>query len=176
MANDPKRGRPRIDKGSYIHPTAVIIGNVKIGKKVFVAPGAVIRADEPGSSIFIEDCCNIQDRVIIHGLEGSRVLIKERTSVAHGAIVHGPCIIGENCFIGFGSIVFDADIGNDVIIKHSVVIEKSKIPPSKIADSGMIISGRSDADRLRDVDQKTKEFAENVIKVNLELARSYQDT
>ena len=60
---------PQIDKDTYVHSTAVIIGKVSIGKNVFIGPGAVIRADEKGSSIIIKDNCNVQDRVIIHGLE-----------------------------------------------------------------------------------------------------------
>jgi carbonic anhydrase/acetyltransferase-like protein (isoleucine patch superfamily) len=59
---------PEIDNTAYIDSPAVIVGKVKIGKNVFVAPGAVIRGDEPKSSIIIHDNCNVQDRVVIHAL------------------------------------------------------------------------------------------------------------
>lgn len=86
---------PKIDKTAYINPTAMIIGKVSIGKNVFVAPGEVIRADEPGSSVSIGDNSNIQDRVIIHALGNSSVIIGKNTSLSHGCIVHGPCKIGK---------------------------------------------------------------------------------
>ena len=62
--------------------------------------GAVIRADGPRSSIVIRDNCNIQERVIIHALENTSVFIEETGSLAHGCIIHGPCKIGKDCFIG----------------------------------------------------------------------------
>ncbi|MBU4305987.1 MAG: carbonate dehydratase, partial [Candidatus Omnitrophica bacterium] len=114
---NPSGEYPKIDKTTYIDPTAMVIGKVKIGKNVFVAPGAVIRADETGSSITVKDNCNIQDRVIIHALENTSVLIEENTSLAHGCIIHGPCKIGKKCFIGFGSVVFKSEIGEKSLIK-----------------------------------------------------------
>ena len=48
MSWNPNGDYPKVDTTSYIHPTAVVIGKVRIGKNVFVGPGAVIRADEPG--------------------------------------------------------------------------------------------------------------------------------
>ena len=98
---NPQGDHPQIDNTAYIDSTAVIIGRVKIGKNVFVGPGAVIRADESESSITVEDNCNVQDRVIIHALENSSVLIEKNTSLAHGCIIHGPCKIGEDCFVDF---------------------------------------------------------------------------
>lgn len=103
IRKNPDGKFPSINKTAYIDSTAVIIGDVKIGKNVFVGPGAVIRADEPNSSITVKDNCNIQDRVIIHALENSSVSIDKSTSLAHGCIIHGPCKIGKNCFIGSGS-------------------------------------------------------------------------
>ncbi|MBU0952022.1 MAG: hypothetical protein KKH91_04250 [Elusimicrobia bacterium] len=82
---------------AFVHPTAVIIGNVKIGKQVFVGPDAVIRADEPKSSIFIGANCNVQDRVIVHALQNTSVYVDNNSSLSHGCIVHGPCKIGKKC-------------------------------------------------------------------------------
>jgi len=103
---NPDGDRPQVDDSAYIHPTAVIISKVSIGKNVFVGPEAVIRTDEPGSSIIIRDNCNVQDRVIIHALENSSVLVEENASLTHGCIIHGPCKISRNSFVGFGSVVF----------------------------------------------------------------------
>ena len=83
----PQGDYPQVNNTAYIDPGAIIIGKVKIGKNVFVGPGAVTRADEPGSWITIKDNCNIQDRVIIHALEGTSVLIGENTSAASPQLI-----------------------------------------------------------------------------------------
>jgi carbonic anhydrase/acetyltransferase-like protein (isoleucine patch superfamily) len=172
---NPKRDYPQIHDGAYIDPTAVIIGAVKIGKGVFIGPGAVIRADEPESSITIKDNCNIQDRVIIHALENSSVLIEENASLAHGCIVHGPCKIGKNCFIGFGSVIFKANIGNGVCVKHLVVVEEVNVSPGRIIDSHHAVTCEENKKDLRYVDKKTKIFMGKVIKANLCLVKKYNN-
>lgn len=164
---------PQIDNTAYIHPTAVIIGKVSIGRNVFVGPAAVIRADEPGSLIIIKDNCNVQDRVIVHALEDSAVSIGENTSLAHGCIIHGPCKIGKNCFIGFGSVVFKSEIGEESLIKHLAVVENVNVPPDRVIESCQSLNREDDAKDLRYTDEKEKKFTEKVIKVNLNLVKGY---
>ncbi|MGB2631130.1 MAG: carbonate dehydratase [Candidatus Omnitrophota bacterium] len=171
---NPKGDYPQIDKSAYIDPAAVIAGKVNIGKNVFVGPTAVIRADEPGSTIVIGDNCNVQDRVIIHALEGSSVLIEENTSLAHGCIVHGPCKIGKNCFIGFGSVVFKSEIGEKSLIKHLAVVEKVNVFPGRVVESGQLVNCEDDARELRYSDERDKAFMEKVIKANLSLVKGYK--
>lgn len=175
IRRNPQGDYPKIDKTAYIDPLAVVIGKVKIGKNVFVAPGAVIRTDEPESSIIIKDNCNIQDRVIIHALANTSVLIEENTSLTHGCIIHGPCKIGKNCFIGFGSVVFKAEVGDGVYIKHLAVVEGVTVMPEKIITSSCLISCEDDARELGYVDKKHKEFMEKIIKVNLDLVKGYKN-
>jgi len=159
---------PAIDKSSYLDFTAVIIGKVKIGRNVFVGPGVVIRADEPGSLITIEDNCNVQDRVIIHALEDSSVLIKKNCSLAHGCIIHGPCKIDKNCFIGFGSVVFNTKIGEGVVIKHLAVVDGVDVSSERVVGSGGVINRQEKAKELKTVDMALKNFTQNVVKVNLD--------
>ena len=165
---------PKIDKTAYIGPTAVIIGKVKIGKNVFVGPGAVIRADEIESSISISDGSNIQDRVIIHALGNSSVLIGKNTSLSHGCIIHGPCKIGKGCFIGFGSVIFKANIKDNVFIKNLVVIEGVRISDKKFIPNGAIISLPRMVDSLQSISEDEIVFAKRVIKANLWLAKGYR--
>lgn len=171
---NPNGAYPQIHGSAYVDPTAVIIGTVSIGKHVFIGPGAVIRADELGSSIVIKNNCNIQDRVIIHALENTSVVIEENTSLAHGAIVHGPCKIGKNCFVGFGSVVFKAEVGDGVCIKHLAVVEEVTVIPERIIESHSLINCEEDVRDLRYADKKYKEFMEKVIKVNLNLVKGYK--
>ena len=165
---------PQIDKSSYVDPTAVVIGKVRIGKNVFVAPGAVIRADEPNTSILINDNCNIQDRVIIHALGNSSVIIGENTSLSHGCIVHGPCKIGKGCFIGFGSVIFRAFIKDNVFIKSLAVIEGVKIPNKKFIPNGAIISSPRTVVSLQSASKEEIAFAKRVTETNLRLVKGHK--
>ena len=172
IRRNPNGDYPKIDKTAYIDPSAVIIGKVSIGKNVFVAPGAVIRADEAKSSVGIGDSSNIQDRVIIHALGNSSVIIGKNTSLSHGCIVHGPCKIGKGCFIGFGSVVFKSELADYVFIKHLAVVEGVNIPCQKVIPSGEVI----DSDKLKilkPVSKKTRDFSTQVIKTNLNLRKGY---
>ncbi len=170
---NPNGDTPSVDNSSFVDPTAVIIGAVTIGKNVFIAPGAVIRADEPGSSVTINDNCNIQDRVIIHAIAGTRVSIDENTSLTHGCIVHGPCAIGKNCIVGFGSVDFKAKIADGVCIKHLAVVEDVDIPSRRLIESTRFISTAEDVKSLKHVNSELKKFAERVISANLELVKKY---
>ncbi len=140
---------------------------------MFVGPGMVIRADEPGSSIVVEDNCNIQDRVVIRSLEDSSVGIEENTSLAHGCIIHGPCKIGKNSFVGFGSVVFDSELGEGVFVGHLAVVGGVSIPPERVVESGTVVKSGDDVKELRLADKNVRDFARNVVKVNLDLVKGY---
>jgi len=174
IRRNPQGDYPKIDKTVYVDPSAVIIGKVKIGKNVFVAPGAIIRADEPGSSIVIDDNCNVQDKVIIHALKGSLVMVRKNTSLAHGCIIHGSCKIGKNSFVGFSSVVFRADIGEGVYIGHAAIVEGVDVLPERVVESGQILRCEDDARELKYADKDKKNFMEKVVRVNLDLGRGYK--
>jgi carbonic anhydrase len=171
---NPRGDFPEIDESAYIDKTAVIVGRVKIGKNVFIGPGAVIRADEPKSTIIIRDNCNIQDRVIIHALENSSVDIGENTSLAHGCIVHGPCKIGRNCFVGFGSAVFNAELEDMVFVKLLAVITDVKISARRVIPNGAVVDTKQKIKSLKIKPKVLDEFAQRVVKVNLDLVTGYR--
>lgn len=175
IRRNPSGDCPKIDKTAYIDSSAVIIGKVKIGKNVFVAPGAVIRADETESSISIGDGSNIQDRVIIHALGNSSVIIGKNTSLSHGCIVHGPCKIRKGCFIGFGSVIFKAIIKDNVFIKSSAVIEGVKIPNKKLIPNGAIMTSLRVVESLQSISKEEIAFAKKVTDTNLRLVKGYKE-
>lgn len=174
IKSNPSGDYPQVDKDACVDESALIIGKVRIGKNVFIAPGAVIRADEQGSSIIIKANCNVQDRVVVHALSKSRVIIDEGTSLSHGCIVHGPAKIGKNCFIGFGSVVFRARLGNGVVIKHLAVVEGIKIPQNRLVESHKTITNQEDLKDLGFVSKEMKAFTRMVVKANLKLVRGYK--
>ena len=172
---NPQRQLPKISENAWISETAVIVENVTIEDDVFVAHNAVIRADERDSSIIIGKGSNVQDNVVIHALSGSAVSIGSATSLAHGCIVHGPCLIGEGCFVGFSAVVFDCNIGNDVVILHNSTVRGVTIPFNKVVLDGNIITEQEDVGNLVDITQDLVEFKFSVIKANMELVDGYRE-
>lgn len=165
--------KPKISKSAWISETAVIIGNVTIGDDVFVAPNAVIRADESGSSIVIKNMCNVQDNVVIHGLADSEVIVGNNTSLAHGCIVHGPCRIGQGCFIGFGAVVFDCTIGNDTVVLHNATVRDVEIPKGKVVSDGQVVTSSDCVNALLDITDDLANFKKGVVAANLDLLEMY---
>ena len=136
---------PVIHKSSFIHPQAVITGNVIIGKNVYIGPGAMVRGD--WGSIVIEDGCNVQENCVIHMFPGLTVLLKESAHIGHGAIIHG-AIIGRNCLVGMNSVILDeAELGEECIVGALTFIKQGeKIPRRSLiaGNPGKIIKAVSD--------------------------------
>jgi carbonic anhydrase len=174
IRSNPKGDYPKIDKSAYADTSAVIIGKVKIGRNVFIGPGAVIRADEEKSSIVISDNCNIQDRVIMHALRGSKVTIGENTSLSHGCIIHGPCKIGKGCFIGFGSVVFRAELKDRVCVKFMAGVLNVDIPAGRMIQNGVMVDTEKKVKGLKPVSKELKKFSQCVLKANLDLLKGYK--
>lgn len=174
---------PKIHDTAYVHSFSNIIGDVHIGSNVMIAPGTSIRADE-GTPFHIGDNTNIQDGVVIHGLEKGRVTgedgnsysvwVGKNTSLTHMSLIHGPAYVGDDSFIGFRSTVFNARVGNGCIVMMHVLIQDVEIPPGKYIPSGAIITNQQQADRLPDVQDSDVKFATHVIGVNDALRAGYR--
>ena len=106
--------KPVIHESSFIHPQAVVTGNVTIGRDVYVGPGAALRGD--WGRIVIEDGCNIQENCTIHMFPGVTVLLMEAAHIGHGAIIHG-ATIGKNCLVGMNAVIMDGvELGDECIV------------------------------------------------------------
>jgi carbon dioxide concentrating mechanism protein CcmM len=174
---------PQIDATAYVHSFSNLIGDVKVGANVLVAPGTSIRADE-GAPFYIGESTNIQDGVVIHGLEKGRVTgddgkeysvwVGKNTCITHMALIHGPAYVGDECFIGFRSTVFNAKVGNGCIVMMHALIQDVEIPSGKYVPSGAVIVNQQQADRLPDVNQSDRDFAHHVVQINEALLAGYQ--
>jgi len=178
LGANPAGHIPTIDDKAFVHESARIIGNVRIGGQVFVGPAAVVRADEPDEkgevwSIVIQSRCNLQDGVILHALGGTTICIEPGTSVSHGAVVHGPCEIGANCFIGFRAVIFDAILGEGVYVGAGAVVQQVRIPDFSLVPPGSVIVSQEDADRLGRVGRREQIFMETVVRKNMERVKGY---
>ncbi len=173
---------PQIHETAFVHTFSNLIGDVRIGANVIVAPGTTIRADE-GTPFYLGENTNVQDGVVIHGLEQGRVLgdddekysvwIGKNACITHMALIHGPAYVGDNSFIGFRSTVFNARVGAGCIVMMHALIQDVEIPAGKYIPSGAIITTQQQADRLPDVQDQDKEFAHHVVGINQALRAGY---
>lgn len=125
--------KPVIDPSSYIHKEATIIGNVVIGKDVYVGPGASIRGD--WGKITIKNGCNIQDNCTIHIFPGKDVILEENAHIGHGAIIHGS-YIGKNSLIGMNSVIMDDTVIGEECIIGALCFVKGEM---KIANRKIVV-------------------------------------
>ena len=123
--------QPVVHESSFVHELAAVTGNVIIGEKVYIGPGAAIRGD--WGEIIIKDNCNVQENCTVHVFPGKSVVLKECAHIGHGAIIHGGKI-GNNTLIGMNSVVMDdAMVGDECIVGALCFIKaEMKIPNRKL--------------------------------------------
>jgi carbonic anhydrase/acetyltransferase-like protein (isoleucine patch superfamily) len=173
--------RPRIHPDSLIDPSAQIIGNVVIEKDVFVGPLSVIRADERGPDgkvqpIIIGEEVNIQDGVIIHSHGGTSVIIGARSSIAHGVTVHGPCTIGEECFLAVRATIYSATLEDHVWIGMAASVMRSKLEQFTYVPSGAIVRSKHDLGIIRIVSDSERQYMEEVRDAATQLRKDYLES
>jgi carbonic anhydrase/acetyltransferase-like protein (isoleucine patch superfamily) len=122
---------PIIHPTSFVHPNAVVIGDVTLGARVSVWPTAVLRGDS--AAITIGDDSNVQDGTIVHVDEGIPTTIGKRVGIGHRAIVHG-ATIEDDCLIAMGAILLNnVHVGTGSIVAAGAVCrEGMKIPPNSL--------------------------------------------
>lgn len=114
--------KPVVDPSAFVHPQAVVTGDVTIGKNCYIGPGAALRGD--WGKIILEDGCNVQENCTIHMFPGLTVLLKEGAHIGHGAIIHGSTI-GKNCLVGMNSVLMDhVELGDESIVGALTLIRE----------------------------------------------------
>lgn len=147
---------PTIANGTYIHPSATIIGDVKVGENSSIWPGVIIRGDV--NHISIGHGTNVQDLSMLHvshksswDEDGAPLIIGNNVTIGHSVILHG-CTLEDACLIGMGSIVMDK-----VIVQKNVLLGAgSLVPEGKTLESGYLYLGRP-AKKIRKLTDKEME-------------------
>ncbi len=123
---------PVIHPAAFVHPAAVVIGDVIIGPACYVGPCAVLRGDF--GRIVMERGSNVQETCVVHSFPNVEVVIGEEGHIGHGAVLHG-CRIGRNAMVGMNAVVMDeAVIGeNSIVAAMAFVKAGADIPANSLA-------------------------------------------
>lgn len=120
---------PVVDPTSYLHPMAVLIGDVTIGPRCYIGPGASLRGDF-GRITVIGDS-SIQDNCVLHTGSGSDCIVGRGATIGHSAILHG-CTIEENALIGMHAVILDgAVIGEDSLVAALSLVKNDALMPPR---------------------------------------------
>jgi phenylacetic acid degradation protein len=123
---------PVVDPRAFVHPDAVVIGDVLIGPACYIGPGAVLRGDF--GRIVMETGSNLQETCVVHAFPGRDVVIEEAGHIGHGAVLHG-CRIGRNAMVGMNAVVMDEAVvgAHSIIAALAFVKAGAVIPPRSLA-------------------------------------------
>lgn len=121
--------RPVVHSSAFVHPTAVLIGDVIVGPSCLVGPCAVMRGDI--GRLIMKAGSNLQDTCVVHSFPGEDTVIEEDGHIGHGAVLHG-CTIKRNAMVGMNAVVMDnAVIGeNSFVASMAFVKAGMEVPPN----------------------------------------------
>jgi phenylacetic acid degradation protein len=123
---------PVVDPGAYVHPSAVLIGDVIVATRAYVGPCACLRGDF--GRIVVEEGANIQDCCLLHGFPGKDTVVGAEATVGHGAVLHG-CVLRRGALVGMNAVVNDnAEVGEEAMVAALAFVKaEDKIPPRSLA-------------------------------------------
>ncbi len=185
---------PIIDETAWVHPLGAVIGNVIIGRKVFVAPFASVRGDE-GQPLYVGNDSNVQDGVVIHALETEHnghgidknlvvvdgkkyaVYVGDRVSLAHQVQIHGPASVGNDTFVGMKVLVFRSTVGKNCVVEPGCILMGVTVGDGKYVPAGTCLKNQADADALPAITDSypLKDLNKGVVHVNTSLAEKYRN-
>jgi phenylacetic acid degradation protein len=122
--------RPVVHPTAYVHPSAVLIGDVIVGPRCYIGPLASMRGDF--GRLVLEEGANLQDTCVMHGFVGDDTVVEVDGHIGHGAVLHG-CRVGRNAMVGMNAVVMD----------KAVVGAESIVAAMSFVKAGMVIAPRS---------------------------------
>ena len=126
---------PVVDPAAYVHPSAVLIGDVIVGAGCYIGPCASLRGDF--GRIEVRAGANLQDSCVAHGFPGTDTIVAEEGHIGHGAILHG-CVVERNALVGMNAVINDnAVIGESAIVAAMAFVKAKMIVPPRTLVAGM---------------------------------------
>lgn len=122
---------PVVDPTAYVHPTAVLIGDVIVGPECYIGPCASLRGDF--GRIILQRGANVQDTCVVHGFPSADTVVEENGHIGHGAVLHS-CVVRRDALVGMNAVVMDeAEVGEKSIIAASAFVRAGmKVPPRSL--------------------------------------------
>src|ERR1700688_223999 len=126
---------PVVDPSAFVHPSAVLIGDVIVAGGCYVGPCASLRGDF--GRIEVRSGANLQDCCVMHGFPGTDTMVEEEGHIGHGAILHG-CIVQKNALVGMNAVVNDnAVIGESAIVAAMAFVKAGMVVPPRTLVAGV---------------------------------------
>ena len=180
LRKNPSGHYPQVSTSAYIDKTAIILWQCDYWRTTFLL--ALMQLFAPMKwtkterwSLLLSAAIPIfRMASVIHSKAGARVTVGSRTSIAHRSIIHGPCSVGDNVFIGFNSVVFRTDIGDGCVVRHNCVVDGTDIPAGTVIPPVVHIGPEYDLATLPQTDQSASDFSESIISANHYLVKGYK--
>ncbi|MDE2360903.1 MAG: phenylacetic acid degradation protein PaaY [Betaproteobacteria bacterium] len=126
---------PVVDPTAFVHPSAVLVGDVIVAANCYVGPCASLRGDF--GRIELRAGANVQDVCVMHGFPGTDTIVEEEGHIGHGAILHG-CIVRRNALVGMNAVVNDnAEIGESAIVAAMAFVKAGMVVPPRMLAAGI---------------------------------------
>ncbi|MBB3046579.1 phenylacetic acid degradation protein [Litorivivens lipolytica] len=126
---------PVVHPSSFVHPEAVLIGDVRIGKHCFIGPFACLRGDF--GTVEVHDGANIQDHCMLHSFPEKSVVVESYGHIGHGAVLHG-CRVGRNALVGINATVMDdVTVGEEAFVGGNAFVKAGFTIPRRSLVSGV---------------------------------------
>ena len=123
---------PVVHPSAFVHPSAVLIGDVIVGARAYIGPAACLRGDF--GRIVVEEGANIQDTCMLHGFPGKDTVVGAESTIGHGAVLHG-CVVRRGALVGMNAVVNDnAEVGEDAVVAALAFVKaEARIPARALA-------------------------------------------
>jgi phenylacetic acid degradation protein len=126
---------PVVDPTAYVHPSAVLIGDVIVAAGCYIGPCACLRGDF--GRIDVRAGANLQDTCVMHGFPGTDTIVEEDGHIGHGAVLHG-CVVRRNALVGMNAVVNDnAIVGESAIVAAMAFVKAGFEVPARTLAAGM---------------------------------------
>lgn len=160
---------PTIHPTAFVHPDAVLIGDVSVGSESSVWPSAVLRGDH--GRVVVGNRTSIQDGTVIHCTTSLDTVVGDRCTIGHNAHLEG-CTVADGSLIGSGSVVLHgARVGEGAVVAaQALVPPRTQVPPRALA-VGVPAKIREDAASAELIEAATEMYVANAHWYNAELRR-----
>jgi phenylacetic acid degradation protein len=120
---------PVVHPSAFVHPSAVLIGDVIVAARAYIGPCACLRGDF--GRIVVEEGANIQDTCMLHGFPGKDTVVGAEATIGHGAVLHG-CVVRRGALVGMNCVVNDnAEVGEDAVVAALAFVKAEDTIPAR---------------------------------------------